>query len=99
MTNRIRFRWLLPVLLAALVLNAAVPGVPAASAEEKPGVKRPTVLLILDGYGLSDQTEHNAIALADTPVMDRLMKEYPFAEGNASGLADIAPTLIEMMGM
>jgi len=75
------------MLLAALVLSAVVPGVSAANAEEKPGGKRPTVLLILDGYGLSEQTEHNAIALADTPVMDRLMEEYPFAKGNASGLA------------
>ncbi len=87
MKNRIRFRLLLPMLLAALVLSAVVPGVSAANAEEKPGGKRPTVLLILDGYGLSEQTEHNAIALADTPVMDRLMEEYPFAKGNASGLA------------
>ena len=78
---------LLPMLLAALVLSAVAPGVSAANAEEKPGGKRPTVLLILDGYGLSEQTEHNAIALADTPVMDRLMEEYPFAKGNASGLA------------
>ena len=87
MKNRIRFRLLLPMLLAALVLSAVAPGVSAANAEEKPGGKRPTVLLILDGYGLSEQTEHNAIALADTPVMDRLMEEYPFAKGNASGLA------------
>ena len=87
MKNRIRFRLLLPMLLAALVVSAVAPGVSAANAEEKPGGKRPTVLLILDGYGLSEQTEHNAIALADTPVMDRLMEEYPFAKGNASGLA------------
>ena len=87
MKNRIRFRLLLPMLLATLVLSAVAPGVSAANAEEKPGGKRPTVLLILDGYGLSEQTEHNAIALADTPVMDRLMEEYPFAKGNASGLA------------
>ena len=47
--------------------------------------KRPTVLLILDGFGLSDKTEHNAVAMANTPVLDRLMKEYPFVEGSASG--------------
>ena len=45
--------------------------------------KKPTVLLILDGYGLNDKTEGNAVALAKTPVMDRLMKEYPFKRGNA----------------
>ena len=49
--------------------------------------KRPTVLMILDGYGLSDKTEGNAVALAKTPVMDALEKEYPFVKGYASGLA------------
>lgn len=81
------YRFLLTVLLVALMLNTAVFGIAAASAEEKTGSKRPTVLLILDGYGLREQTEHNAIALADTPVMDQLMKEYPFVKGNASGMA------------
>ena len=35
--------------------------------------KKPTVLMILDGYGLRDKTEGNAVALANTPVMDKLM--------------------------
>ena len=48
--------------------------------------KRPTVLMILDGYGLSDNKEHNAVYEGKTPVMDRLMSEYPFVSGNASGL-------------
>jgi len=50
-------------------------------------MKKPAVLLILDGYGLNEKTEGNAIAMAKTPVMDRLMKEYPFVKGNASGMA------------
>ncbi|HCA69010.1 MAG TPA: 2,3-bisphosphoglycerate-independent phosphoglycerate mutase [Lachnospiraceae bacterium] len=49
--------------------------------------KKPTVLMILDGYGLNEKKEANAIAEANTPVMDRLMAEYPFVRGNASGLA------------
>lgn len=49
--------------------------------------KKTTVLMILDGYGLNDKTEHNAVAEAKTPVMDKLMKEYPFVRGNASGMA------------
>ena len=49
--------------------------------------KKTTVLMILDGYGLNEKTEHNAVALGKTPVMDRLMKEYPFVQGNASGMA------------
>ena len=49
--------------------------------------RRPTVLMILDGYGLNDKVEGNAVAEAKTPVMDRLKKEYPFVKGNASGMA------------
>ncbi len=49
--------------------------------------KKPAVLMILDGYGLNDKTEGNAIAEANTPVMDKLMAECPFVRGNASGMA------------
>ena len=49
--------------------------------------KKPVVLMILDGYGLSDKKEGNGIANANTPVMDKLMAEYPFVKGYASGLA------------
>lgn len=49
--------------------------------------KKPTVLMILDGYGLNTKSEGNAISMAKTPVMDKLMKEYPFVKGNASGMA------------
>ena len=49
--------------------------------------KKPTVLMILDGYGLNDKVEGNAVAQAKTPVMDKLMAECPFVKGNASGLA------------
>ena len=49
--------------------------------------KKPTVLMILDGYGLNEKTEGNAIAQAKTPVMDGLMKDYPYVKGYASGLA------------
>lgn len=43
--------------------------------------------MILDGYGLNEKTEGNAVAEAKTPVMDKLMSEYPFVKGNASGMA------------
>lgn len=49
--------------------------------------KKPTVLMILDGFGLNEKTEGNAVAQADTPVIDGLMKNYPFVKGYASGLA------------
>ena len=48
--------------------------------------RKPTVLMILDGYGLNDRTDANAVAEAKTPVMDKLMAEYPFVKGYASGL-------------
>ena len=50
-------------------------------------MKKPTVLMILDGYGLNEKKEHNAVAEAKTPVMDKLMAECPFVKGNASGMA------------
>ena len=49
-------------------------------------MKKPTVLLILDGYGERKEKDGNAIALANTPVMDKLKKEFPYVEGQASGL-------------
>ncbi len=49
--------------------------------------KKPTVLMILDGYGLNDKCEANAVCEGKTPVMDKLMAECPFVQGNASGMA------------
>lgn len=48
--------------------------------------KKPTVLMILDGYGLNDRIEGNAIRQANTPVMDKIEAKYPFVKGYASGL-------------
>ncbi|MDD2980581.1 MAG: 2,3-bisphosphoglycerate-independent phosphoglycerate mutase [Hespellia sp.] len=48
--------------------------------------KKPTVLMILDGYGLNPETKGNAVAEAKTPVMDKLMAECPFVQGQASGM-------------
>ncbi len=49
--------------------------------------KKPTVLMILDGFGLNDNIEGNAVKQAKTPVIDSLMAEYPFVKGYASGLS------------
>ncbi|MBF0291866.1 MAG: 2,3-bisphosphoglycerate-independent phosphoglycerate mutase, partial [Nitrospinae bacterium] len=46
---------------------------------------RPVVLLILDGWGHSKNTEWNAIAKGDTPVFDRLNNERQFVTIQASG--------------
>jgi 2,3-bisphosphoglycerate-independent phosphoglycerate mutase len=49
--------------------------------------KRPIVLLILDGFGHSDNTEHNAIYSANTPVWDRIWANNPKSLIKTSGLA------------
>jgi len=48
--------------------------------------KRPVVLCIMDGLGLRKGHDHNAVFEANTPNLCSLMKEYPFVEGQASGL-------------
>ena len=49
-------------------------------------MKKPVVLTIMDGFGYTAETEGNAIALAGTPNLDALCKEYPHTLINASGL-------------
>ena len=49
--------------------------------------QKPVVLMVLDGFGLSDEHENNAVYMAKTPVIDKLEKECPFVKGSASGLA------------
>lgn len=46
---------------------------------------KPLVLLILDGFGYTTETEHNAIAMANTPCWDKLQKDYPMTLLNCSG--------------
>ncbi len=50
----------------------------------KNGARRPAVLCILDGWGLSEETENNAIALAETPNWDRMVVTYPTGYLDAS---------------
>ena len=47
--------------------------------------KKTTVLMILDGFGITDTIEGNAIKQAKTPVLDQIMKKYPWVKGYASG--------------
>ena len=49
--------------------------------------KKPVVLMILDGFGINDNPKANAVAAAKKPVLDGLMKDYPFVRGLASGLS------------
>jgi 2,3-bisphosphoglycerate-independent phosphoglycerate mutase len=49
--------------------------------------KKPLVLLILDGFGYSEKTTHNAIYAAHTPVWEKLWSERPKSLINTSGMA------------
>ena len=46
-----------------------------------------TMLMILDGFGINSKTEGNAIKMAKTPNIDKLMSECPTTEIHTSGLA------------
>ncbi|MEM1403776.1 MAG: 2,3-bisphosphoglycerate-independent phosphoglycerate mutase [Pseudomonadota bacterium] len=48
--------------------------------------KRPTVLIVLDGWGHREETQDNAIANATTPTWDRLWREAPKTLLSGSGL-------------
>jgi len=48
---------------------------------------KPVLLVVLDGWGLRAEREANAIALAGTPNMDALTKEYPWVGLRTSGLS------------
>lgn len=53
---------------------------------------RSCMLMILDGWGISQNREGNAVFLAETPFLDRLKEEYPntslLCSGEAVGLPD-----------
>lgn len=46
---------------------------------------KPAVLIILDGWGFSENEQFNAIHSADTPVWDRLWQDSPHTLINTSG--------------
>jgi 2,3-bisphosphoglycerate-independent phosphoglycerate mutase len=47
--------------------------------------RSPLVLIVLDGWGLRERRDHNAIALARTPVYSELLARYPRTALIASG--------------
>jgi 2,3-bisphosphoglycerate-independent phosphoglycerate mutase len=53
---------------------------------------RPVVLVVMDGWGLAPAGPGNAISLARTPTLDRLVRDYPHGSlracGRAVGLPD-----------
>ncbi len=46
---------------------------------------KPITLIIMDGFGISDQIEGNAVACASTPNIDRLERDYPHTTLGAAG--------------
>lgn len=46
---------------------------------------RPLALIIMDGWGYSEDPDNNAILAANTPVWDQLWQDYPHTLINASG--------------
>ena len=48
--------------------------------------QRPTGLIILDGWGHREESDHNAIALANTPNFDKLIAENPNTLISTSGM-------------
>lgn len=49
-------------------------------------MKKPTVLMILDGYGINDRDYGNAVKQSNTPVLDGMFEAYPNSILQASGL-------------
>ena len=47
--------------------------------------KKPAVLLIMDGFGLAEAGEFNAVSVAETPCLDKLFAENPHTRLEASG--------------
>ncbi len=52
-----------------------------------PRVQQLVTLVILDGWGIAPPGPGNAVELADTPVFDRLWREFPHSQLDASGEA------------
>ena len=49
-------------------------------------MKTPTTLIIMDGYGLTDEVLGNAVHSAATPNLDAIFSSNPFCRLSASGL-------------
>ena len=48
---------------------------------------KPVLLVVLDGWGNRKERDANAIAIAGTPNVDALLREYPSTALETSGLA------------
>ena len=50
-------------------------------------MKKPLLLMILDGWGINPNPVHNAVALANTPHLTKYLSEYPHVPIRTSGMA------------
>ena len=58
--------------------------------------KRPVILVVMDGIGIREDKENNAVALANKPTLDKLWAECPHTQLRAHGLAVGLPTDSDM---
>jgi 2,3-bisphosphoglycerate-independent phosphoglycerate mutase len=77
---------LAPTVLSALGIQqpAAMDGATLAP-DYKWGGRRHVLLIILDGWGLGKKDGTNPIFLAETPVWDNLVRNYPYCQLKAAG--------------
>ena len=47
---------------------------------------KPIMLMILDGFGINEKSDGNAVKQANTPNIDKLMKKYQTTKIYTSGL-------------
>ena len=50
-------------------------------------MKKPLLLMILDGWGINPNPAHNAVALAKTPNLTKYLSDYPHVQIRTSGMA------------
>ena len=55
--------------------------------------KKTTMLMILDGFGINEKEEGNAVKLANIPNIERILKQYPNTIIHTSGLDVGLPVL------
>ncbi|MFH1684259.1 MAG: 2,3-bisphosphoglycerate-independent phosphoglycerate mutase [Candidatus Margulisiibacteriota bacterium] len=74
-------------------LKGGIPGIGLPIQQELrrhqtfPGVKGPVVTVVMDGVGIGKARDpYNAVARAETRTLDRLKREFPYAELHASGI-------------
>ena len=65
---------------------AKKPAARKTAAKKASGPKKPTALIIMDGFGHRDEKSGNAIEAANTPNLDKIFAENPMTYIGASGL-------------